>query len=735
MNTLAITLQLGSLVVTYLIHSTILIGIVWVTLKVLRPKAPQIRENLLRVALLGSVATVALQLSLTLPHWGSKWSPVTKLDTSPSPLESPPSKQSTSTIPALVPPEPVSEHRPLDPAPLPRRFPSLSIPDSEPPSPSASVATPEEESLPKWNSWRVMAWILITGWTIGVLRLATQIWGLCQRRRHSQPTPAKIQQSVESLAKRMRYNRPAECRLASDHSTPIAAGFWKKWIILPADLYQRLPDEQVEAVLAHELAHLVRRDSWWTLLTQVIGLLFFFQPLHLWVKRQLRIEAEYLADQRAAQILPNRSDLALCLLTVGEWLSRTSRPVVPLASGMSAYKSLLAKRVQCLVDGNPHHRPNRWLAGAWASLSMVALGSIAFGAPRVLVEPNQNNEKDNDMNTMKATATMIAASVGLVTANPKSPNAPEAKEGPISIEKVADGGKGGYVVRIGDQPFTTLLCGELLNAAGVPTNRTEFEKHRVRPIFYPIYGPDGTKMTRDFPFSKETKSEAHDHPHHESLWYGHGNVNGVNFWHVGKEMGTIHQTGRAVHKNSIWMGHDWNGPNGELVCEDMRRMTFWTLPDGGRVIQFSIEIFATDQDVTFGDTKEGTMALRSTPNLRIDKGAEATNSAGHKGKSIWGKAAKWVNYQKENSGFAIFDHPKNPRHPTTWHARDYGLVAANPFGASHFSGAKPGTGNLVIRKGDSVTFHYAFLFHRGSLSMEGIEKIYTDWTKQEIKEP
>ena len=64
-------------------------------------------------------------------------------------------------------------------------------------------------------------------------------------------------------------------------------------------------------------------------------------------------------------------------------------------------------------------------------------------------------------------------------------------------------------------------------------------------------------------------------------------------------------------------------------------------------------------------------------------------------------------------GMAIFDHPSNPRHPTWWHARYYGLVAANPFGIHDFEKQPDGTGDLTIPAGKSVTFRYRFLFHEG----------------------
>ncbi|MFT4546914.1 MAG: hypothetical protein ACI8XO_002369 [Verrucomicrobiales bacterium] len=285
-----------------------------------------------------------------------------------------------------------------------------------------------------------------------------------------------------------------------------------------------------------------------------------------------------------------------------------------------------------------------------------------------------------------------------------------AQEAEISISK----GTSKVEIKAGDQPFAEL----------------RFGPERSKPVLYPIFGPGQVKMTRDFPFSNDTKGEKHDHPHHESLWYTHGNVNGISFWHIDKNTGTIKQTGVEISGDTIITSNDWLGPDEKRVCSDQRVMKFSILPDGSRLIDFTVTINASDGDVTFGDTKEGSMGIRTHHLLRTDKGAEVTNSAGQKGKSIWGKPAKWVNYQSKIEGkpigVAMFDSPQNPRHPTTWHARDYGLVAANPFGAHDFSKAKKGTGDLVIKSGESVKFRYAIVFHK---TTKPIEDIYNAWAK------
>ena len=80
-------------------------------------------------------------------------------------------------------------------------------------------------------------------------------------------------------------------------------------------------------------------------------------------------------------------------------------------------------------------------------------------------------------------------------------------------------------------------------------------------------------------------------------------------------------------------------------------------------------------------------------------------------------------------GIAIFDHPSNPRHPTWWHARDYGLVAANPFGVNHFEGKPDGSGDMVVPAGKTLSFRYRFLFHEGDFEKADIQSRYQEFSK------
>jgi hypothetical protein len=283
----------------------------------------------------------------------------------------------------------------------------------------------------------------------------------------------------------------------------------------------------------------------------------------------------------------------------------------------------------------------------------------------------------------------------------------------------------------GDLAVTIKVKGKLF------TNYVYADPKRAKPILYPVIGPNELPMTRRYPIEEAASGEAKDHPHHASLWYTHGEVNGISFWHVGKDTGEIvHEKFLKLEDNVISTRNKWVGPKGKIVCRDERTLTFWA-EGKDRAIDVSIKLIADNGDVTFGDTKEGSMGIRSNPVLRL-KGevakGKAINNEGVEGKAIWGKRAAWVSYWapfKEGiTGFSIFDHPTNLRHPTWWHARDYGLVAANPFGIHNFERKPKGTGDLKILKGSDVTFRYRFLFHEGDAKTANIAARYEEWSKK-----
>ncbi|MHC4496322.1 MAG: DUF6807 family protein, partial [Planctomycetota bacterium] len=268
---------------------------------------------------------------------------------------------------------------------------------------------------------------------------------------------------------------------------------------------------------------------------------------------------------------------------------------------------------------------------------------------------------------------------------------------------------------------------------------TEYNFQDVpRPFFYPVIGPTGVPIIRHYPMKDINPDEAKDHVHHKSLWFTHGEVNGQDFWGEGSRSGkVVHDkflkvsSGRKV--GVIQSKNKWVAKSGEVVCTDTRTHRFYNRQDG-QVMDFEITFHASEGKVVLGDTKEGSMAIRLTPTMRlkgkVGKG-HIVNSEGDTDGSTWGKRAAWCDYygpvEGETVGVAIFDHPQNPKHPTWWHVRDYGLFTANPFGVHNFERKEKGVGDITIPAGESLTFKYRFYFHKGDDKQGKVARHYREY--------
>ena len=228
------------------------------------------------------------------------------------------------------------------------------------------------------------------------------------------------------------------------------------------------------------------------------------------------------------------------------------------------------------------------------------------------------------------------------------------------------------------------------------------------PSLYPIYAADGRLAVRAFPFGHNA-GEARDHPHHRSCWFAHGDVDGHDFWHDKRCQIRVRE--HTIGGETIWWSADWIAPNGEKIATEARTMRFSGRGDT-RKIEFDFTLTPEAESMRFGDTKEGTFAIRVAPSIRL-KGERARgrieNAEGALDGDCWGKRSPWVLYEGPVDGrlvrLRVSDHPENPRHPTWWHARDYGLFAANPFGRSDFergSEAMP----MVVTKTNPLRLRY-----------------------------
>jgi len=263
-----------------------------------------------------------------------------------------------------------------------------------------------------------------------------------------------------------------------------------------------------------------------------------------------------------------------------------------------------------------------------------------------------------------------------------------------------------------------------------------YTKDVIRPYFYPVVGPTGVPVIRHWPIKDGGPDEAHDHPHHKSLWYTHGAVNGVDFWSDGKGKivhGKFLEVSSGPKVGVIKSENQWVAPDGKVTCTDTRTHRFYDSPDG-TIMDFEVTLHASNGPVTMGDTKEGSMAIRLAPTMqtkgKVAKG-HIINSEGLTDDATWGKRATWCDYYGpvggEVVGVAIFDHPSNPRHPTWWHVRDYGLFAVNPFGIHNFEKKPAGAGDFVIPAGQSATFKYRFYFHKGDEKQGKVAEHFRDY--------
>jgi len=263
-----------------------------------------------------------------------------------------------------------------------------------------------------------------------------------------------------------------------------------------------------------------------------------------------------------------------------------------------------------------------------------------------------------------------------------------------------------------------------------------------RPYFWPVYGPDQTPMTRPYPLTSEPIPEnvAKDHPHHTSLWVAHGDVNGVDNWSISEKAGWIvHRAFEEVVSGPV-VGHfrerlDWTDRDKRPVMAEIRTVRVWNLPEDHRMLDLDLAFEATYGKVEFGDTKEGGLcAARMRPEFRADgKGGakgRLVNSNAQIGKGAWGQKADWVDASGpvggRTIGFAIFDHPGNLRHPTTWHARTYGLLTANPFGLSHFTGKRE-KGDYTLEAGKTLRQRYRVYFHTGDEKEAKVDDRWADF--------
>jgi len=267
----------------------------------------------------------------------------------------------------------------------------------------------------------------------------------------------------------------------------------------------------------------------------------------------------------------------------------------------------------------------------------------------------------------------------------------------------------------------------------------------TKPVLWPVIGPTGKSVTRPWPVEGEPQ-QTKDHPHHRSLWFTHGSVNGIDFW----TDVPADKRGRVVHRDFVKIASgataeivardDWLSPEGNKVCEDQCRLLFGA-EDTSRWIDYAITLRASEGPLEFGDTKEGTFGLRVADSMRVDAkgGGRIVNSRGQTDAAAWAQPAEWVDYhgpldggapaQRVVVGIAILNHPGSFRYPTRWHVRTYGLFAANPFAEHEFTGDTSHPISYTLAKGKELVLRYRILLHLGDEKQGRVAEAFKDYAK------
>jgi len=306
-------------------------------------------------------------------------------------------------------------------------------------------------------------------------------------------------------------------------------------------------------------------------------------------------------------------------------------------------------------------------------------------------------------------------------------------------------------IEIDGKPFTDFY------AAG-----TAFGTEVTKPYLWPLRTPSGTYVTRMWPMETVAEEEKtlKDHQHQRGLWFAHDTVNKLDFWNneasyttPNRGRITLQKLGEVKSgkdKGSIAATFAWTDmQGGKNLLTESRVMTFYT-GKTNRVFDLDITLTAS-QEVTFGDGKDGVLGIRMRPVLqevaqrtRATKESAAGTEAGVPGtgtitnadgmvgeKSLWGKPSNWCDYSGEVAGekvgIAILDNPGNPRHPVRWHARGYGLFAANPWGLAVFTNDKSQDGSVTIQPGQSVHYRYRIIVHSGDVKTADIAALWSKY--------
>ena len=384
----------------YLVHSTLLLLAAWGLSKALAGRAVPGEEWAWRAAMLGGLATATLQLA-----WGGPVSPGRAAEVAAPAAVALPAVEGASLAPRLAALQVAgpgraqatdlgtaidedSEAAPhggrILPAPVRPAASARAVGSAGTAEQARPLQAPPRAAIPAWaggfSPWLVAFWIAGALASAAVeavrwLRFRRRLAG--RRGIAGGPLPAVLAR----LAALARLPRPVRLSVLRCLPVPFARGLVRPEICLPQRALERLAPEHQEGILAHEVAHLARRDPLWLAAVRLLEGLLFLQPLNRLARRRLAELAEYRCDDWAARATGRGPDLARCLAEVAGWL--VGRPALLPVAGMAGRRSSLARRIERLLAGRPERaeRAPRWLLPA----AVAVLAVVAAAAPGITV--------------------------------------------------------------------------------------------------------------------------------------------------------------------------------------------------------------------------------------------------------------------------------------------------------------------------------------------------------------
>lgn len=256
-----------------------------------------------------------------------------------------------------------------------------------------------------------------------------------------------------------------------------------------------------------------------------------------------------------------------------------------------------------------------------------------------------------------------------------------------------------------------------LEIDGIEAARYHYGPDVPKPFVFPLVGPAGRRVTR--------LTHPHDpvgHGHHLSVWVGHQDVNGTNFWEWNPDVRIVHQRIEEYTdgptRASVIASNVWRDAEGKAVLNERRTTALVALENNERYLDTTLEITPASEEVVFGKSPFGLFAVRVAKTMSVhDGGGTLRNADGAVGeKDMFWKHARWIDYTgrvtaDEENGIAFFDHPANLNFPTGWHVRRDGWMGAS-FTLD---------GPYELLEGDRLVLRYRLYVHDSKATPERIE--------------